>query len=73
MAEAEDDSGIEKVEFYIDGNLVGEDTTEPYEYSFRKIKLFKRFVRRHTISVIAYDNEGETGTSDNIEVITFWL
>ena len=73
VAEAEDDSGIEKVEFYIDGNLIGEDTTEPYEYSFRKVKLFKRFVRKHSISVIAYDNEGKTGTSDSIEVITFWL
>jgi hypothetical protein len=73
VAEAEDDSGIEKVEFYIDGNLVGEDTEEPYEYNFRKIKLLKRFVRKHTINVIAYDNEGKTATSDSIEVITFWL
>ena len=73
VAEAEDDSRIEKVEFYIDGNLVGEDTEEPYECSFRKIKLFKRFIRKHTISVIAYDNEGKTGSSDSIEVITFLL
>jgi hypothetical protein len=73
VAEAEDDSGIEKVEFYIDGNLVGEDTEEPFEYSFRKIKLLKRFVRKHTINVIAYDDEGKTGTSESIEVITFFL
>ena len=73
VAEAEDDSGIEKVEFYIDGNLVGEDTEEPYEYRFRKVKLLKRFVRKHSISVIAYDKEGKTGTSDSIEVIAFLL
>jgi hypothetical protein len=73
VAKAEDDSGIEKVEFYIDGKLVSEDSTEPYEYSFRKVKLFKRFVRKHTLHVIAYDNEGKTGISDTIEVIGFLL
>ena len=73
VAKAEDDSGIEKVEFYIDGKLVGEDAEEPYEYSFRKVKFLKRFVRKHSISVIVYDNEGKTGKSDSIEVITFFL
>lgn len=72
IAEVHDDSGVEKVEFYIDGNLVSEDTEAPYEYNFRKVKLLKRFVRKHTLSVIAYDNEGKTGTG-SIEVIAFWL
>ena len=72
VAEAHDDSGIEKVEFYINGNLVSEDTEAPYEYSLRKVKLLKRFVRKHTLSVIAYDNEGKTGEGE-IEVIAFWL
>ena len=71
-AEAYDDSGIEKVEFYINGNLVYEDFDEPYEYSFRKVKLLKRFVRKHTLSVIAYDDEGKTGTN-SIEVWAFLL
>ena len=73
VANAEDDSGIEKVEFYINGNLVGEDNEEPYEYDLRKVKIFRRFVRKHTINVIAYDNEGKTATSDIIEVIAFLL
>jgi hypothetical protein len=72
IANAEDDSGVEKVEFYINGNLVGEDNQEPFEYSFRKVKLLKRFVRKYTISVIAYDSEGKTGNS-SIDVIGFWL
>jgi hypothetical protein len=72
VANAEDDKGIEKVEFYINGNLVYEDTEGPYEYSFSKVKLFKRFVRKYTISVIAYDDEGKTGTG-SIEVIAFLL
>jgi hypothetical protein len=73
VAEVHDDSGIEKVEFYIDGKLVGEDTDEPYEYSFRKVKLLKRFVRKHMLQVIAYDKDGKTGTSESMEVIAFWL
>ncbi|KYK23079.1 hypothetical protein AYK24_01300 [Thermoplasmatales archaeon SG8-52-4] len=72
IANAEDDSGVDKVEFYINGKLVGEDNQEPFEYSFRKVKLLKRFVRKYTISVIAYDYEGKTGNS-SIEVIGFWL
>ena len=72
VAEAYDDTGIEKVEFYIDEKLVSEDTEAPYEYPFRKVKLFKRFLRKHTFSVIAYDDEGKTGTN-SIEVWGFLL
>jgi len=71
-AEVYDDSGIEKVEFYINDKLVCEDTEEPYEYSFRKVKSLKRFVRKHTFSVIAYDDEGKTGTN-SIDVWAFLL
>lgn len=72
VVNAEDDQGIEKIELYIDENLVGEYTEEPYEYSFRKFKSFKRFISKHTLKVIAYDNEGKTGTK-SIEVIAFLL
>lgn len=72
VAEASDDSGIEKVEFYIDGELKQTDDQEPYEYSFRKVKLFKRFLRKHTLSVIAYDTEGKTGTN-SIDLRCFFL
>ena len=72
VAEVYDDTGIEKVEFYIDDKLVSEDIEAPYEYSFRKVKLLKRFVRKHTLSVIAYDDGGKTGTN-SIEVWGFLL
>jgi hypothetical protein len=72
VANAEDDSGVEKVEFYIDGNLVGQDSQEPFEFSFRKVKLLKRFIRKYTINTIAYDSEGKTGNC-SIEVIGFLL
>ena len=71
-ANAEDDSSIEKVEFYIDGKLKATDTEAPYEYSFRKVKLLKRFVRIHTIEVVAYDDEGKTDTA-SIKAICFFL
>jgi hypothetical protein len=58
-AEATDeDSGIEKVEFYINGKLMGTDTNEPYIYGWRRdgFSIFGVFF----IKVIAYDNEGLT-------------
>ena len=69
---AEDDQGVEKVELYIDGSLVGEYTEEPYEYNFRKFNSFKRIISKHTLKVIAYDSEGKTGER-SIDVIAFLL
>jgi hypothetical protein len=68
----EDDQGIEKVELYIDGSLVDEYTEEPYEYNFRKFNSFKRIISKHTLKVIAYDNEGKTGER-SIDIIAFLL
>ena len=54
----DEDSGIEKVEFYINGKLKGNDTSEPFTFVWKRdrIRLFHIFV----IKVIAYDNEGAT-------------
>jgi len=71
-ATAEDDLGIEKVEFYIDGELKFTDTQEPYEYSFNKVKLIKRFIRQHTLKIIAYDIEDKNATVE-IKVLTIFL
>ena len=64
----DEDSGIEKVEFYICGKLKGNDTTYPYTYNWTRdrIRLFHIF----KIKVIAYDNEGETA-EDSIIVRRF--
>jgi hypothetical protein len=52
------DSGIEKVEFYINGKYMGNDTSEPYSYNWKwsRPHLFHLFI----IKVIAYDNAGNT-------------
>jgi hypothetical protein len=71
-AEVYDDSGVEKVEFYLNGDLVGEDTESPYELSLKKVKLFKRFFRKYTLSCIVYDNEGKAGTG-SMDIITIML
>jgi hypothetical protein len=65
---ASDDSKIEKVELYVDNELFDEDNEAPYEFTLKKIGIFKSlFFRKHIIKVIAYDDTGKTA-SDEIEV-----
>ena len=61
----DEDSGIEKVEFYINGQLMGTDTDEPYTYGWRRAGfcIFCLFF----IKVIAYDKEGET--SEDLKIV----
>ena len=59
---SDEDSGIEKVEFYIDGELKETDTEAPYSYFWND--SLKRF---HTIEVTAYDKAGNTA-DDSIKV-----
>ncbi|MCK4821524.1 hypothetical protein KA005_37505 [bacterium] len=72
VACVEDDSAIEKVEFYIDGVLKNTDTMSPYEWSFRKVSLIKHIIRKHTLMVKAYDDEGKTAT-ESVEVLAIFL
>ena len=69
---SEDDEKVEKVEFYIDNELVHEDKDEPYEYSFRKIDSLKHILRLRTIRILAYDAEGKTSTAQ-FDVIAIFL
>jgi hypothetical protein len=62
IADATDDSSIEKVEFYINGKLMETKTEEPYEWKWHRFTIGKK-----TITVIAYDEEGKT-SSANMEV-----
>jgi len=64
----DDDSGIERVEFYINGKLKANDTTQPYTYLWKwnRPRLFHIFL----IKVVAYDFAGETAT-DKIIVRKF--
>lgn len=63
-AEASGQKGIEKVEYFIDGNLVKTDLNTPY-----KLKWDSTTVQDgpHTVKVIAYDTAGQT-VSDQISV-----
>jgi len=65
-ATATDNVGVVKVEFYIDNNKVGEDTSSPYEYSWNTDNL--QYNSTHTIQAKAYDNAGNVGESPIITV-----
>lgn len=67
-AYASDDSGIEKVEFYVDSELMETVKSEPYTWTLSRISTFKElFYHKHTIEVKAYDDTGKT-SSASIEV-----
>jgi len=54
-------SGIERVEFYIDGKLKSTDTSEPYSWKWR----FGGFIKhRRTIKAVAYDNGGNNASAE---------
>ena len=68
---ATDDKGIAKVEFYAGlagDELIGEDTTAPYNITWTRDRL--RLIHLHKLTVIAYDYLGNTG-SDSIIVRKF--
>jgi hypothetical protein len=58
-------SGIESVEFYIDGDLKSTESTTPYEWYWDETVFFK-----HTIEVKVYDEAGHSN-SDSMEVKIF--
>jgi hypothetical protein len=60
---------IQKVELYLDNELVKEFTEKPYEWTLTGPSVF-RF--RHTLKAIAYDESGKTAT-DEKQIIAFIL
>ncbi|MEM3518476.1 MAG: S8 family serine peptidase [Nitrososphaerales archaeon] len=54
-ASASDESGIDRVEFYVDGNLIGIDYSNPYYYYWDTKSVSNGW---HTITVRAYDKFG---------------
>jgi len=55
-------TGINKVEFYLNDELVGEDETPPYSWTWSNIVILFPF----TIRVVAYDNAGNEASSSKI-------
>jgi len=72
IANVSDYSEIDRVEFYIDDELKGNVTEEPYELSFRKIDLIKHIFRKHTVKAVVYDDIGKTA-EDSLEFYGIWL
>lgn len=64
-ANASDNVGVTKVEFYIDGSLFATDTISSYLASWDTTAYTNS---SHTLSVKAYDNAGNVGTSSTVTV-----
>jgi hypothetical protein len=56
-ASASDDTGILKVEFYLDGELICMDVQEPYSCEWNTVNQ----ISGHTIAAVAYDYDGQVG------------
>ena len=66
-ATASDNVAVTKVEFYIDGSLVGTDTSSPYDMAFNSATLADG---SHTLVAKAYDAAGNIGTSTSVPFTT---
>jgi hypothetical protein len=64
-ADAYDEDGVDRVEFYIDGVLKSSDTEYPYGWLWDE-----KTMGRHTIKVVAYDNASNIA-SDEEKVMIF--
>lgn len=57
---ADETSGVAKVEFYLDGDLLGEDTEEPFEWEWSG-------TGSHSVYAIVYDLAGNLQQSEIVE------
>ncbi|MCU1228455.1 MAG: Hydrolase [Acidobacteria bacterium] len=64
-ANASDNVGVAKVEFWVDGTLKGTDTTSPYSYSWNTTTYANG---THTLVSKAYDAANNMGQSANVSV-----
>lgn len=64
-ASASDDVGVAKVELYVDGALLGTDTSSPYEFSWNTTTVADG---SHTLQSKAYDAAGNVGSSSSVSV-----
>jgi RHS repeat-associated protein len=67
-ATATDDGTVDKVEFYVDGNRFGEDTTAPYSATLDTLGAEPVYDGAHTLTTRAYDNHGQVTTSAGMSV-----
>ncbi|MCD6473770.1 MAG: hypothetical protein J7K47_02555 [Thermoplasmata archaeon] len=63
----DNESGVKKVDFYIDDNIKAGDTVEPYAW-----KWGGTYFGLHTIKIVAYDNAGNYGEHEEKVFIINW-
>ncbi len=61
-ATASDDNGVTQVEFFVDGNSIGVDTTAPYSVNWNSTTVPDG---AHTVSATATDTIGQTSSDSN--------
>jgi hypothetical protein len=63
--DANDNVGVTKVDFYVNGSKVGSSSTSPFSYSLNTTSLSNG---AYTLSAIAYDATNNSGQSSNINM-----
>ncbi|MCG8471978.1 MAG: Ig-like domain-containing protein, partial [Desulfobacterales bacterium] len=66
-AEAKDDVGVARVDFYVDGQLVGSDDAAPYQFIFQKMVDLKTS-QTLRLKAVALDTLGQKGESGAVTV-----
>jgi subtilisin family serine protease len=64
-AAASDDVGVTRVDIFVDGVLIGSDTSAPYEVSWSTTKVPNG---SHTLTAVAYDAAGNSAVSAGVTV-----
>jgi subtilisin family serine protease len=64
-ADTTDETGVTKVEFFVDGTLLGSDTSSPFSYPWNTQTAANG---SHTLTARAIDAYGNTGTSAEVSV-----
>jgi poly(hydroxyalkanoate) depolymerase family esterase len=64
-ASAADNVGVSRVEFFVDGALVGTDTASPYAFTWSSASVSNG---THALMARAYDAEGNVGTDNDTSV-----
>jgi poly(hydroxyalkanoate) depolymerase family esterase len=64
-ASASDDVGVSRVEFFVDGALVGSDTSSPYSFAWNSTAAANG---SHALMAKAYDAAGNVGTDNDTSV-----